>query len=53
MYDILLADTNLTKINVNLIDNGWVCSKMAENFYQIMRLKKQVYLKNGLMNQAD
>ena len=25
---------------------------MAENFW-VMRLKKQLYLKNGLMNQAD
>ena len=52
MHDILLAHTNLTQINVNLINNGWVCSKMAENFW-VMRLKKQLYLKNGLMNQAD
>ena len=41
------TDTNLGKVNVNLIIVGR--SKMDKTFY-IMRLKNQVYLKNGLMN---
>ena len=44
---ILHTDTNLGKVNVNLIIVGR--SKMDKTFY-IMRLKNQVYLKNGLMN---
>ena len=43
----LHTDTNLGKVNVNLIIAGR--SKMDKTFY-IMRLKNQVYLKNGLMN---
>ena len=43
----LHTDTNLGKVNVNLIIVGR--SKMDKTFY-IMRLKNQVYLKNGLMN---
>ena len=47
IYFFLHTDTNLGKVNVNLIIAGR--SKMDKTFY-IMRLKNQVYLKNGLMN---
>ena len=44
--DFLHADTNLGKLNVNLIIIGWGWPKVG-NTFQIMRLT------NDLMNQAD
>ena len=47
IYFFLHTDTNLGKVNVNLIIAGR--SKMDKTFY-IKRLKNQVYLTHGLMN---
>ena len=50
--DILSRDTNLGKLNVNLIIIGSESSIMGETF-GIMALQNQVNLTNDLMNQAD
>ena len=50
--DILSLDTNLGKLNVNLIIIGSESSIMGETF-GIMALQNQVNLTNDLMNQAD
>ena len=50
--DILSLDTNLGKLNVNLIIIGSESSIMGESF-GIMALQNQVNLTNDLMNQAD
>ena len=49
---MLYGETNLGKLNVNLITIGWVCSKMAKTF-EIMRFKNQMYLTNGSINWTD